>query len=174
MSEALIASPFRLLHLSASIRNSLFVKPLYLSVKITFIVNIRHCHLLPLIATPRYKLAKTIYQCHSIPTCPIIQPIETHPISPARLINPRRNNRTNQISLTTAIRKITNKRYIKSVTRMLTHIQRASIHPLGKKARRFNTQMKYLIRWTLILLVLRPRVGNVELLFPQSLHFANI
>ena len=167
-SEALIASLPRLLHLSASIRNSLFVRSLCLSVRITLTVNVRYCHLPPLIATPCYKLAKTIYWRRSTSTRLIIQLIETQPVSSTRLINPRRVNCTNQIFLTAAIRKATRKGYTKSVTRMLTHIQRAFIYSLSRKVRRFNTQMKDLTRWMLILLVLRSCMGNVEASFPQS------
>lgn len=98
----------------------------------------------------------------------IIQTIETYPISPTRLIKSHHVNRTNETLLTMAIRKATRKRYIKSVIKMLTHIQRASIYPLNRKARRFNTQIKDLTRWMLILLGLRLYVGNVKLLFPQS------
>ena len=138
-SEALITSPPRLLHLNASIRSSFFVKSLSLSVRIILIVNVGHCHLPSLIATPHYKLGKTIYWRRLTQMRPIIQPIGTHPVSPARLINPRHVNRINQILLTVAIRKASRKGYIKSVMTMLTHIQRASIHLLSRKARRFNT-----------------------------------
>lgn len=169
----MITSPPRLLHLNISICNSPFVKPLCLSVRITLTINVRCCHLPSLIVTPYYELAKTFYRRRSTQTRPIIQPIGTHPVSPARLINPRRVNCTNQIFLAAAIREATKKGYIKSMMRMLTHIERASIYPLNRKARRFNTQMKDLIRWTLISLVLRLCVGNMEPFSPQSLNSTN-
>lgn len=165
---ALIASPSHLLNLNASSRSSPFVKPLCLSVRITLTVNVGHYHLPPLIATLHYELVKTIYWCHSTQMRPIIQLIGMHSVNPARLINPRRINRTNQIFLTAAIREKTIKGYIKSVMKMLTHIQRASIYLLSRKTRRFNTQIKDLTKWTLISLVLRLCVGNVEPLFLQS------
>lgn len=167
-SEALIASPLCLLHLNASTRSSLFVKLLGFSVRITFIINVRHCHLPPLIVTPHYKLAKTIYPHRSTQMRPIIQPIGTYPSSSVRLINPRRVNCTHQIFFTAAIKEAMIKGFIKSVIKMLTHIQKTSIYPLSRKTRRFNIQIKDLMRWTLILFVLRLCVGNVEPLFPQN------
>lgn len=174
MNKALITSSFCLLHLNVSKCSSLFVKPLCFNIRITLTVNVGYCYLLLLIVTPHYKLAKTIYRCHLTQMCPIIQPIETHPVSPAQFINPRHINRTNQIFLTTAIREATRKKYIKSVIKMLIHIQKAFIHPLSRKTRRFNTQMKDLMKLTLISLVLRLWVRNVELPFFQNLNFTNI
>lgn len=52
--------------------------------------------------------------------------METHIVSPVRLINPLYVNRINPILLTAAIKEATRKGYIKSVIKMLTHIQRVS------------------------------------------------
>lgn len=48
-------------HLNASTHSSPFAGPLYLSIRITSKVNVKHCHLLPLIAILCYKLSKPIY-----------------------------------------------------------------------------------------------------------------
>lgn len=104
---------------------------------------------------------------------PIIQPIGMYIVSPVQLIKPRRVNHNNQIFLTMAIRKIKRKRYIKSPMRILTHIQKTFIHPLNGKTRRFNTQIKDLMKWTLISFVLRLHTGNMKPFFPLSPNSTN-
>lgn len=172
LSEALTTSPSHILNLNASTRNSPFVKPLCLSVKIIFMIkSVGRCPLPPLITTLHYTLTKTTYHCHSTLTHPIIWLIETYLvrlswlINPAQLVNPHFVNYTNQILFNTSIREALKKRYIKSMMRKQIYILRASIQPQSKKATRFNIQMRDLIRWTLISLVLRLHVRNMELLF---------
>lgn len=127
-------SPPRLLDLNASIHNNLFIEPLFLSIKITFmIMSVKRCPLPSLIATLRHALAKTTYQRSSTLIHPIIRLIGAHSIKPsqlinlARLVSPHYINRTNQILFTKTIKEAIKKGYIKSVVKKLIYILRASI-----------------------------------------------
>lgn len=87
-NKALTSTTPHLLHLNTSIHNSSFIKLLYLSVRIIFMINnIWYCFLLLLILILRYVLAKPTYQRHSILTRPIIYLIRIYPIRLLRLIN---------------------------------------------------------------------------------------